>query len=74
VARQQREAIEMSTIANQRPPEDQPTAELRVPTPHPPTCCKDKMIMLIRRAILHSDGQVDFASVWNCQLCGRLVN
>ena len=64
----------MSAMAKERILEAQPAAELRVPTPQPPTCCKDKMFMLIRRAILHSDGQVDFAAVWHCQMCGRLVN
>lgn len=58
----------MSATSEQRPP-----AETKVPVPQAPTCCKDKMFMLMRRAILHSNGKVDFSSVWHCLLCGRLV-
>jgi hypothetical protein len=32
------------------------------------------MFRLMRRAILHSNGKVDFSSVWHCLMCGRLVN
>jgi hypothetical protein len=48
-------------------------AETKVPAQQPPTCCKDKMFMLMRRAILHSNGKVDFSAVWHCLMCGRLV-
>ncbi len=53
--------------------EQQTKVETRVPPFPPPTCCKDKMFMLMRRAILHSNGQVDFSAVWHCLMCGRMV-
>ena len=59
----------MNATSDQRPP-----TEANIPVPHAPTCCKDKMFRLMRRAILHSNGQVDFCSVWHCLMCGRLVN
>jgi len=31
------------------------------------------MQMLLRRAVLHSDGTVDFQSAWGCRLCGRRI-
>ncbi len=39
----------------------------------PPICCQDDMYLLMRRAILHSNGEVDFTAVWHCLMCGRLV-
>jgi len=53
--------------------EQQPPTITKVPAPQPPTCCKDKMFRLMRRAILHSNGKVDFSTVWHCLMCGRLV-
>jgi len=39
----------------------------------PPRCCGHEMNVLLRRAVLHSDGSVDFQSVWSCALCGRRI-
>jgi len=39
----------------------------------PPRCCGHEMHALLRRAVLHSDGSVDFQSVWNCTICGRRI-
>jgi len=49
----------------------QPT--LSIPPQDAPLCCRHAMEVLSRRAILHGDGEVEFASVWYCQQCGQLV-
>ncbi len=38
-----------------------------------PICCKQAMQVLVRRAILRSDGSVVFCAVWQCDCCGRLL-
>lgn len=40
---------------------------------HTPTCCRQDMQVLLRRAVLHSDGSVDFQIAWGCTLCGRRI-
>jgi hypothetical protein len=46
---------------------------LSIPTQDAPRCCRHAMDVLSRRAILHGDGEVEFASVWYCPRCGQLV-
>jgi len=38
-----------------------------------PICCKREMYEMVRRAILRSDGTLNFCSVWHCLNCGRLL-
>jgi hypothetical protein len=38
-----------------------------------PTCCDTEMQVLLRRAVLHSDGQVEFQIAWSCGRCGRRI-
>jgi len=38
-----------------------------------PSCCHQEMQILLRRAVLHSDGSVDFQIAWGCTLCGRRI-
>jgi len=38
-----------------------------------PTCCREDMQILLRRAVLHSDGEVDFQIAWGCRICGRRI-
>jgi len=38
-----------------------------------PICCGQEMQLLLRRALLHSDGTVDFQSAWGCPICGRRI-
>ena len=38
-----------------------------------PTCCGQDMQLLLRRALLHSDGTVDYQSAWGCRNCGRRI-
>lgn len=38
-----------------------------------PKCCGQEMQLLLRRALLHSDGSVDFQSAWGCPICGRRI-
>jgi len=39
----------------------------------PPSCCHREMQALLRRAVLHSDGSVDYQIVWGCGCCGRRI-
>jgi len=39
----------------------------------PPCCCHQDMQALMRRAVLHSDGSVDYQIAWGCALCGRRI-
>jgi len=41
--------------------------------PHPPICCGQEMHMLLRRALLHSDGSVVLQAAWGCRICGRRI-
>ncbi|HKO03672.1 MAG TPA: hypothetical protein VJW51_02930 [Candidatus Acidoferrales bacterium] len=41
--------------------------------PNPPQCCGQEMHMLLRRAVLHSDGSVVLKAAWGCRLCGRRI-
>jgi len=38
-----------------------------------PSCCHQEMQVLLRRAVLHSDGSVDFQIAWGCSHCGRRI-
>jgi hypothetical protein len=38
-----------------------------------PKCCGQEMQLLLRRALLHSDGTVDYQAAWGCRLCGRRI-
>ena len=38
-----------------------------------PCCCGQEMQILLRRAVLHSDGSVDFRTAWGCPCCGRRI-
>jgi len=38
-----------------------------------PVCCGQEMHILLRRAVLHSDGSVDFQTAWGCICCGRRI-
>ena len=38
-----------------------------------PKCCGQEMLLLLRRALLHSDGTVDFQAAWGCRICGRRI-
>ncbi|HMD32838.1 MAG TPA: hypothetical protein VKG84_13070 [Candidatus Acidoferrales bacterium] len=38
-----------------------------------PHCCGQEMRLLLRRAVLHSDGSVDFKATWGCGNCGRRI-
>jgi hypothetical protein len=38
-----------------------------------PKCCGQEMQLLLRRALLHSDGTVDFQATWGCIMCGRRI-
>jgi len=38
-----------------------------------PSCCRQEMQVLLRRAVLHSDGSVDFQIAWGCSRCGRRI-
>ena len=38
-----------------------------------PTCCHQEMQILLRRAVLYSDGRVDFQTAWGCSKCGRRI-
>jgi hypothetical protein len=38
-----------------------------------PQCCGQEMQILLRRAVLHSDGSVDFQTAWGCRHCGRRI-
>jgi hypothetical protein len=38
-----------------------------------PKCCGQEMQILLRRAVLHSDGSVDFQAAWGCRCCGRRI-
>jgi hypothetical protein len=38
-----------------------------------PRCCGEEMQLLLRRALLHSDGSVDFQAAWGCNKCGRRI-
>jgi hypothetical protein len=38
-----------------------------------PRCCGQEMYVLLKRAVLHSDGTVDFRVVWGCSDCGRRI-
>jgi len=40
---------------------------------HAPICCGQEMHMLLRRAVLHSDGSVVFQAAWGCRICGRRI-
>jgi len=39
----------------------------------PPQCCGQEMHMLLRRAVLHSDGSVVMKAAWGCRQCGRRI-
>jgi len=41
--------------------------------PKCPKCCGQEMHVLLRRALLHSDGTVDFQTAWGCRFCGRRI-
>jgi len=38
-----------------------------------PRCCGQEMQVLLKRALLHSDGTVDFQAAWGCSCCGRRI-
>jgi hypothetical protein len=38
-----------------------------------PKCCGQEMQLLLRRALLHSDGTVDYQAAWGCRICGRRI-
>jgi len=40
---------------------------------HSPICCGQEMQILLRRAVLHSDGSTDFQTAWGCRHCGRRI-
>jgi hypothetical protein len=42
-------------------------------TPKTPHCCGQEMQILLRRALLHTDGSVDFQTAWGCRFCGRRI-
>jgi hypothetical protein len=31
------------------------------------------MLVLLRRALLHRDGSVEFQEAWECHICGRRI-
>jgi len=38
-----------------------------------PSCCGREMQVLQRRAVLHSDGSVDYKTALGCECCGRRI-
>jgi len=54
-------------------PQVAPPPKAMNPDSKTPSCCQEDMQILLRRAVLHSDGSVDFQIAWGCSRCGRRI-
>jgi len=67
-----REVVMVEMTQALRPQAAPPPKSLREES-RSPHCCGQEMHILLRRAVLHSDGSVDFQTAWGCRCCGRRI-